>query len=182
LRLSVFQAVLALAGLFTGAVALYAALEESQAVRRQASAIVWPYVQVALQTSQGEEAASFEVQLVNAGVGPALIDQVHLQIAGRSVITWRDAVTAVGAPEAAFSHDFAAGRVLRPGEVVRLFSTQDPRASAALLALTEAGQARLELCYCSIYDQCWLRPADPSIVRPQAVASCPTYGERAFQN
>ena len=45
LRLTFWQTLLSLAGVFTGAVALYAALNESQAVRQQTAATVWPYVQ-----------------------------------------------------------------------------------------------------------------------------------------
>ncbi|MEO1324887.1 MAG: hypothetical protein AAFV59_17995 [Pseudomonadota bacterium] len=46
LRLTFWQTILSLAGVFTGAVALYAALNESRAVRDQTAASVWPYVQI----------------------------------------------------------------------------------------------------------------------------------------
>lgn len=41
LRLTFWQTILSVAGVFTGAVALYAALTESQAVRQQTAATVW---------------------------------------------------------------------------------------------------------------------------------------------
>ncbi|AQA17321.1 hypothetical protein BST95_02850 [Halioglobus japonicus] len=42
LRLTFWQTTLSLAGFFTGAAALHAALNESQAVRQQTAASVWP--------------------------------------------------------------------------------------------------------------------------------------------
>ena len=43
-RLTFWQTVLSLAGVFIGTVALYAALTESAAVRQQTAAAVWPFV------------------------------------------------------------------------------------------------------------------------------------------
>jgi len=48
LRLSLWQTVLSLVGVFVAFVALYAALTESEAVRRQTAAGVWPYVQLTI--------------------------------------------------------------------------------------------------------------------------------------
>ena len=182
LRLSVFQSVLALAGLFTGAVALYAALVESEAVRRQSAAIVWPHVQVRLQTAQGSETPLFAVELVNSGVGPARLYQARLHLGGEVVESWSAAVAKAGAPDAPFSFDSLTGRVLRPGETLSVFTTTDPEAAEALFAISEAGAAQLELCYCSIYEECWLRQGAEALEQPEPVRACPDFGAEAFAN
>ena len=71
LRLTFWQTILSVAGVFTGAVALYAALNESQAVREQTAASVWPYVQLTIFDTSDGESASFALSLGNVGVGPA---------------------------------------------------------------------------------------------------------------
>lgn len=43
LRISVVQTALAVMGFFIGSIALYAALNEADAVRKQQQASVWPY-------------------------------------------------------------------------------------------------------------------------------------------
>ena len=45
-RVALLQTALAVIGIFTGAVALYAALTEADASRKQLQASVWPYVEL----------------------------------------------------------------------------------------------------------------------------------------
>ena len=80
--------VLAVAGLFTGAVALYAALTESDAVRRQAAAAVWPYVQLLSWDSIAPGEEFFRISMTNSGVGPARIEAVRLKLEGATATTW----------------------------------------------------------------------------------------------
>ncbi len=83
LRLTFWQTILSLAGVFTGAVALYAALNESQAVRQQTAASVWPYVQLMINDTDDGESAYFALSLDNVGVGPAKMRGVLLTLNGK---------------------------------------------------------------------------------------------------
>src|SRR5690554_2849469 len=71
-RLSLWQTVLSLVGVFIAVLALYAALTESEAVRQQTSAAVWPFVQVSIEDFDSGESAGFTLSFTNEGVGPAL--------------------------------------------------------------------------------------------------------------
>jgi hypothetical protein len=82
LRISIWQTVLSVAGIFIAGVALYAALTESEAVRRQTAAAVWPYVQLAVNDHLRESGAVFELTLTNAGVGPAHIRAMRVTFDG----------------------------------------------------------------------------------------------------
>src|SRR5215510_1732392 len=81
-RISVMQTALAVIGIFTGAVALYATLNESDAVRKQLDASVWPHVETGsdLYTKEavarheefhGSEGPLFRFTVLNSGIGPA---------------------------------------------------------------------------------------------------------------
>ena len=72
LRLTFWQTVLSVAGVFIAVVALYAALTESAAVRQQTAAAVWPFVQFSTEDSDSGEAAEFMMSFTNSGVGPMI--------------------------------------------------------------------------------------------------------------
>lgn len=88
LRLTFWQTVLSLAGVFTGVVALYAALNESRAVRDQTAASVWPYIQIIINDTDDGAQARFALSLENVGVGPALMRGVELRLGGEPVRSW----------------------------------------------------------------------------------------------
>jgi len=88
-RVSVWQTVLSVAGVFIGVVALYAALTESEAARKQTAATVWPYLQLEVSDYANESGAGFSIAFSNAGVGPARVRAMQLRIAGRRSATGR---------------------------------------------------------------------------------------------
>lgn len=182
LRISVWQTVLSVVGLFVGAVALYAALTESEAVRRQTAASVWPYVQVTTSDYEGPDGAQFRVSLTNAGVGPAHLRGMRLTLGGTPQRTWEDVIRSIGDGELRpFSQTSALNRVIRPGEDIELFGVADRDLTRALRTAVASGEAALEYCYCSIFEQCWVADSRTPNVRPQSVNRCPDYGDGQFQ-
>lgn len=179
-RLSMLQSVLAVAGLFTGAVALYAAITESEAVRRQAAAVVWPYVQSTLWTGHEDGSPTFALEFANAGVGPAKLRAMRVQLDGRVVRSWDEAMELAGAPGVPFDQLVVSRRVLRAGEAATLIKVTGEEPVNGLLALANAPETALEYCYCSIYDECWLATVARVAAEPTAVDECPDYGAEAF--
>jgi hypothetical protein len=182
-RISIWQTVLSLVGVFIGVVALYAALSESEAVRRQTSAAVWPYVQLSMSDFADEETGLFELSLSNAGVGPADIRAMRVTFNGEPQTSWRDIVRAVGGDELAeFAQNAANNRVLRPGDALTIFRTTDLRLVAPLRSAVAAPSNAIEYCYCSIFEECWVADSRDLNARPETVVQCPDYGRSNFQN
>jgi hypothetical protein len=184
LRLTFWQTLLSLAGVFTGAVALYAALNESAAVRQQTAAAVWPYVQVTvLDTDQGD-AASFALRFENVGVGPARMRGVRLSLNGKSMRDYQQLVTTLIDEPLRLGHDYGKVRVgdgvLAPGDRIIAFQTQHPALARALSRATASGATRLEFCYCSIFDDCWQAGDKDRAGAEGALAVCPELGDNAF--
>ncbi len=183
LRISIWQTVLSVAAVFTGAVALYAALTDSEAVRRQTAASVWPYVQLAVNDHASDEDAAFELFMSNTGVGPAQLRTMRVTIGGAPRTSWEEAIRAVNNGEMRpFAQDFITNRVISPGETVRVFSTQDPVVVRALQASVADPANAIEFCYCSIFDECWVADSRTPGASREPVRACPDYGSDAFGN
>src|SRR5690606_22962194 len=75
-----------------------------------------------------------------------------------------------------YGRDFISHRVLAPGETVQVFSTRHPPLVRALQAAIGREGTVLSLCYCSIFDECWLARRDAERSDPAPVAACPPRG------
>ena len=183
LRLTFWQTVLSVAGVFIAVVALYAALTESAAVRQQTAAAVWPFVQFSTQDSDTGESAEFTMSFTNTGVGPARMRTMQLVIDGEPIRDWAHAVTQLGGQlTERVSRNFIGSRVLSPDEKVVTFSTTDPDLARKFQATVANTDNFITFCYCSIFDECWLADSRQDLQNPDAVEECPDFGDAAFRN
>lgn len=181
-RLTFWQTLLSLAGAAIAIVALYAALVESGEVRRQTAAAVWPFVQVRVVDFDDGEGAGFRLDLGNAGVGPARVRTLRLDLQGQAMADWDTVVGALGQPgNGAYQRDFIGNRVLSPGETVQVFGTTDPALARAMQAAVRDPGTGLEYCYCSIFDDCFLADSRQPEADPRPVERCPDFGDLAFR-
>jgi hypothetical protein len=178
LRLTFWQTVLSVVGVFIAVVALYAALDESAAVRRQTAAAVWPYVQFSIEDFDRDEAAQFAISMTNVGVGPAKIGSVKIVFDGEAVSTWREAMDRI--LDDSVGRSFISNRVLSPGEKVEILKTTDRALVRRLQAAVATPATYLSYCYCSIFDECWLVDSRSDRKTPDEVEVCPDFGESAF--
>lgn len=179
-RINIVQTILAVAGVFTGAVALYAALNESSAVRRQSEAAVWPIIQLYIADFISDDAAEFRVSLGNTGVGPGKMEALRISIDGVAARDWRHvAELVVGDPAIAMSKSSVSSRVIAAGETVDLFSVNDPAVVVAMTERAATGSAQIDYCFCSIFDACWL--FESATAQTTKVKDCPDFGMEQFQ-
>lgn len=182
-RLTFWQTVLSVAGVFIAIVALYAALTESAAVRQQTAAAVWPFVQLSIADRDSGESAEFTMSLTNAGVGPARMHAVRLIIDGEPMRDWAHAVTQLGGKLTdQVGRNFVSNRVLSPDEKVDMISTTDPDLARQFQAVIANPETSITYCYCSIFDECWLVDSRRDIQNPEPVEDCPDFGDATFQN
>ena len=182
-RLTLWQTVLSVAGVFIAIVALYAALTESAAVRQQTAATVWPFVQLLIEDYDTKANAGFTVSLSNAGVGPARMRALRLIVDGVPMRDWEHAVTLLdGKTTAPVSRNFISDRVISPDETVVMLSTTDPDLARRFQASVANENISITYCYCSIFDECWLADSQEDIQNPEPVDECPDFGDAAFRN
>ena len=183
LRLTFWQTLLSVAGVFIAVVALYAALSESSAVRQQTAAAVWPFVQLSIEDSDTGDAADFTLSFTNAGVGPAKMRTMRLVVDGEPVRDWADAVNRMGGQLSDnVNRNFISNRVLRPNERVDSFHTSDLELARNFQAAMSNPENYITFCYCSIFDECWTADSRRDLQNPEKVDVCPDFGEAAFRN
>ena len=161
-RISVIQTILAVTGFFVALVALFAALNEADAVRKQQMASVWPHVTIRDYNYGSAGAERFNVVIGNRGIGPARIMVASLLLDDAIVGSWRELVapfTEDNVSEAAISTVRISGAVLAPGEDIVAFGVSAQQTSPTLVtavqSLAQSGRVNIEICYCSVFDDCF---------------------------
>lgn len=177
-RLSILQTILAVAGIFTGVVALYAALSEADAVRKQQAASVLPEIVVAQSHVIGGDAPFFSWNAFNWGIGPGRVRALQVRYKDEPVHDWSELLNAIGVSgDVSYIQSQLAGRTLPAGETSEIFRITSPE--AARVIRDASADVSMELCYCSVFDQCWMMP-QTLLDGPQPVKACPDFGEDGF--
>ena len=182
-RLTFWQTVLSLVGVFIAIVALYAALSESEATRKQTAAAVWPFVQLTISDHLSENRAEFGISLTNAGVGPARMRSMRVLFFGKPLRDWHHALELIGEEGThRLGQSFVSRRVLIPGETIDMVSTMDRVLVEKFLGTLERPGNSIAYCYCSIFDECWVVDSEKDLQTPDPVDICPEFGDQAFGN
>lgn len=182
-RLTFWQTVLSLVGVFIAIVALYAALTESEATRKQTAAAVWPFVQLTVSDHLSADAAEFRISLTNAGVGPARLRSMRVLFQGSPLRDWHHAMELVGEEGThRLGQSYVSRRVLIPGETIDMVATTDRVLVEKFLGALAGPGNSVTFCYCSIFDACWVVDSDKDLQTPDPVEACPDFGDEAFGN
>lgn len=182
-RLTFWQTVLSLVGVFIAVVALYAALAESDAARKQTAAAVWPFVQLTIHDHLSEAGAEFRISLTNAGVGPARMRSMRVLLLGEPLRDWHEAMARLGEEGSnRLGQSYVSRRVLIPGETIDMVATTDRVLVEKFLnTLAQPGNS-ITYCYCSIFDACWVIDSEKDLQTPEPMEQCPDFGDAAFAN
>ncbi|GAA4814230.1 hypothetical protein GCM10011365_04060 [Marinicella pacifica] len=185
LKLASIQTILSVAAVFTGAIALYAALTESHAVRKQTAASVWPYVQTVINDTNTSESAYIKISLNNVGVGPAKMQGVLLHYKGEFMRDWDSFVRQLDDNAelgVTYGKSDVNDRVLAPEESLVIFQTSERKLVQRLQDTIYQGELGLSYCYCSIFDDCWLKPLPDSegTQKIESIDQCPDNADDNF--
>jgi hypothetical protein len=117
-------------------------------------------------------------KLGNEGFGPALVRWFEVTVDGSPVQNWREFIKAVGLPKDTFFRYWVPQRAtsFSPQEPRELFWVAPGPADKALRS-TQA-KITMRMCYCSLYDECWLATGGPNVPPYQ---SCPETPPVSFQ-
>jgi len=128
-------------------------------MRKEQNTAVWPYLEFLPSTVGG-----LSLTVENKGVGPAIVHSVYLKYNGEPIeaqsererlLALIDSV--VGRRDFNFVYSTVNRRVISPGEEIQLFYFSDTLQNFIPVASAFAeADIDLEICYCSIYDECWI--------------------------
>lgn len=151
-------------------IAISLTVVELRLTQAQQRAEVWPYLQ--LDTSYSSE--GMQITLKNKGVGPARVESVKLTIDSREVDDIEALIARVMPADQRFSYDVYSSSnpdqsVIASGENVTLFSIPWEERTR-LFSQNLNNRFAMQICFCSIYDECWITELDDG--KPQNVAAC----------
>jgi hypothetical protein len=175
--------VIAFGALLISTVAAIATVYQTHVIAQQFSATVWPYVSFDDTTSPW----SFEVDLRNDGLGPAIVRSVSITLDGKPQSSLEALLVRLSHEE---PQALAAVRAaLHAGAKIQM-TTSTPKAGlvvpanaqhvvirvqgAALVRYVRPAFKRvgISLCYCSLTGTCWSQSHQTRDTEPKPVASC----------
>ncbi|WP_257385616.1 hypothetical protein [Tahibacter caeni] len=149
---------------------------QTRLMQSQARAAVWPYLAQGSTYAADDDAGSFVWLVENNGVGPARIKSVALTLDGKPMRNWNEALAALGVSgKTQLSLTRLSGEVIPPSlnrETGIPLIRVDGRDIARLLQGAQS-RFRLDVCYCSVYGDCWLSRWQTSGAEPLAHCTAP---------
>lgn len=146
---------------------------QTRLMQVQARASVWPRVDIGYNYDNGTN-ADFDLHLENNGVGPAIVRSVRLSLDGKPMHHWSEVIAGI-ATKGGTAHAELSGIadiVIPPSTnrdtLVRALSIHDPELARKLFGALK--RLDMHVCYCSVYDECWVARLDSS--KPRKVAMC----------
>lgn len=144
--------------LITAFVSIYSAFID----RAYARASVWPRLEIS--RSVGEN--NFSYNISNKGTGPADIRYARLTFDNQLVKSWPEYLKLLTGTSVVHIQSHMGSIVMSAGDRIRPLQVHQ---SDAAKVLADRDSLSIELCYCSIYDECWL--AD-RFNQPKSVKDC----------
>ena len=155
-----FETVGSISAIIVGVAALYVSWDQGRVMREEVRASVWPAVQVEGYVDRPEGLLTIGLRLQNAGVGPARLERITIRENGELIEDF-DALVDRMPPGAQRSVQTVSGRILAAGDSAHPFELRydderlaDVDAVDLLADLDERWS--IEVCYCSVLDQCWV--------------------------
>ncbi|MEL6487006.1 MAG: hypothetical protein AAFQ13_07675 [Pseudomonadota bacterium] len=154
----------------------YFTFVQAEATQKMQVAAVWPYVSFGSSNYDTNGEPRIALALGNDGAGPARIAGLQLTYNGKAEPNLRALLAACCAQDPArlgYGEQRINGEVLRPGETVA-FATLSPLQSGPEVWSAferERFRVKTEVCYCSVFDECWVR--DMSQSQAERVDECP---------
>jgi hypothetical protein len=155
--------------------------------RQQTRATFWPNLELSF-----SDEPTPRLQLLNTGVGPAILQWAELRHDNQIMRSWGALLKADGAQDIELGYVYSTignSRTIGAGAVVDIFvphaeDATDPQQQQslrmqALNRIRGNAKVQLDLCYCSIFNECTLL-LDAS--GPQSVVSCPERKQDGFAN
>ncbi|WP_068547721.1 hypothetical protein [Thalassotalea crassostreae] len=159
------EMIVALSALLISIVTAIVGIYSAYIDRSYARASVWPRVEI-YRSFSGDK---FEYGVTNSGNGPALIKYAVVEYNSKAIKTWSE-VPKLGN----YSQSHISTKILSPQNIINPISYRGENIEAYL---TADKSIDIELCYCSIYDECWLTSR---VNEPIVVDSCVVDESKAF--
>jgi hypothetical protein len=167
------EMITAITAVVIGIGAIGVSLYETTLVRQQLKGSAWPIVEGGF--SYNED--GFRYFLTNSGVGPARIRSAEVTVDGEAVGDWQEFFERLDLDVNRYVTSYVARGALPPGTVREILVLSPEEPVDRLYHLQD--RVGISLCYCSVYDDCWVKSMADD---PVPVRACAGNAERQFRN
>ncbi|MCB1583230.1 MAG: hypothetical protein KDI92_09220 [Xanthomonadales bacterium] len=169
------EMITALSAVVIGLVAVIIGAYQAKVASDQRAASVWPYVQISRYSIQDEK---YGFNIVNKGVGPAIIKQMDVYVDNKPYPNWSGALHAMLNEKIDIPSIYSSTNksVIAVNESINMVDLQSPTIISKIQSKPD--NVIIKVCYCSIFDDCWLSGRG---IENQQVATCKTALPDLFQ-
>ena len=155
------EMITAITAVVIGVAAIGVSLYETTLIRQQLKGSSWPNIEVGF--SYSEE--GFRYFLTNSGVGPAKVQYAEITVDEDAVRDWGEFFERLGLEVGRYVTSYIARGALPPGAVLDILVLDSAQPVDELYQ--QQDRVRISVCYCSVYDDCWIKTMadDPVPVR-----------------
>lgn len=171
------------AAVVVACVALYVGWDQARIGRNQQHADVFPVVQLSslyvVEEVEGQKVRHLRLMASNPGVGPAFIESAKWQFGEHQIERLSQlADTFPKGLEPLQNFTGSVDNILLGAGVEQLvwdvYFANDEATNQLLDGyMQDFWQMDLQVCYCSLYERCWVSQYNAASARPKAVNSCP---------
>jgi len=159
------EMLIGVSALLVSLVALVVGVYSAYLDRAFARASVWPKVEIHSIYSSTQKKLVYRV--TNVGTGPALIKSAKVTYKSKAVKDWDELSILLGHENRAFSSEHISSRVLPTLKTIDAIVTEDENFAEDFRNAQQ--DISIDICYCSVFDQCWLTNNKN---KPSVAASC----------
>jgi hypothetical protein len=159
--------ILAICAIISAFAAVGIAVYETRITRAHQKASVWPSMLQYNTVADG----LYTREVENRGLGPALVRTFQVRVDGVPVDSWDHAIEVLTGqvPGQYVYGSLGEGHTLLPGRPYRLLIIEWEPLGQLVHREVNHGRLTTEICYCSVYDDCWVAGSG----LPVSVPACP---------
>lgn len=169
------------AALLVSGISLYVAVHHGQTMEKLVEANSFPNIEVGTEIVDGVQPGTIDFKIVfdNTGVGPARVETVQFWDGNAPVLSADQIASAIkaegdGRPlDARLGGETVVGSLIGAGKTKDLVSLEVDRAEWEAPAVRYSSRLRSRVCYCSVFDECYVTDSKADRGRPTYVKTCP---------
>lgn len=169
------EMIMAVSALLVSLVTAAATIHSAYTSRAYARASLWPSLGGGVSFND----TGFRFLLMNRGTGPAIIKSMRVQYDGKSVQNWQQFIERFNPKfNGNWGSSFASNVTLPANQMLDALTIKDKALARQMYDASD--KLKVEICYCSVYDECWT--TSDVLEQNQPVAQCPDRTEWNFAN